>query len=155
MNLSKDKGSAAIEMAIVLPLLLAVVFGIVDFGVAFYNKTMLTKSSREGARFGAVFRTPRPSDEDIILRSKQALEKQGGTEGDFDLLISFVGSPSVDVSVEYDDSDPDSRYIEVTSSYTHSYLFLPAITELLNAATPGSPFPKTVNLGSTTTMRIE
>jgi Flp pilus assembly protein TadG len=47
-----QKGAAAVEFAIILPLLVILVFGTIDFGVMFYNKQVLTNASREGARAG-------------------------------------------------------------------------------------------------------
>jgi Flp pilus assembly protein TadG len=47
-----QKGVAAVEFAIVLPFLVLLVFGTIDFGVMFYNKQVLTNASREGARAG-------------------------------------------------------------------------------------------------------
>ncbi len=41
-----------VEFAIVLPLLLILVFGVVEFGVMFYDKAVITNASREGARAG-------------------------------------------------------------------------------------------------------
>lgn len=45
-----DRGAAAVEMAIVLPLLLLVLFGLVDFGRAFNAQMQLTQAAREGVR---------------------------------------------------------------------------------------------------------
>jgi Flp pilus assembly protein TadG len=45
-----QKGSAGVEFAMVLPLLLMLVFGTVEFGVLFYNRQMIVNASREGAR---------------------------------------------------------------------------------------------------------
>jgi hypothetical protein len=50
-----QNGSAAVEFAIVLPLLVTLVFGIIEFSILFYNKAMITNASREGARVGIVF----------------------------------------------------------------------------------------------------
>jgi Flp pilus assembly protein TadG len=47
---SRDAGAAAVELALVLPILLVVVFGIVDFGRAYNAKVSLTQAAREGAR---------------------------------------------------------------------------------------------------------
>ena len=47
-----DHGGSMVEFAIVLPLLLILVFGIVEFGILLYNKAVLTNASREGARLG-------------------------------------------------------------------------------------------------------
>jgi len=51
------RGTAAIEFAIVLPLLLAIVFGIIEFGAVLYNQAVITNASREAARFSAAFYT--------------------------------------------------------------------------------------------------
>lgn len=47
---SHDRGAAAVELAIVLPLLLLLVFGIIEFGRGYEVKVQLTGSVREGAR---------------------------------------------------------------------------------------------------------
>ncbi|HEX5741750.1 MAG TPA: TadE family protein [Pilimelia sp.] len=45
-----DGGAAAVEMALVLPLLALVLFGIIDFGRMFHSQITLTEAAREGAR---------------------------------------------------------------------------------------------------------
>ena len=51
----KDKnGAAAVEFALILPLLILVVFGIIEFGLLLYNQQVITNASREGARAGIV-----------------------------------------------------------------------------------------------------
>ena len=52
MALKNQKGAAAVEFAIVLPLLVTLVFGIIDFGLLLHNKQVITNASREGARAG-------------------------------------------------------------------------------------------------------
>jgi Flp pilus assembly protein TadG len=49
-----DRGAAAVEFALVLPLLLILVFGIIDFGRAFNAQITLTQAAREGARMTAL-----------------------------------------------------------------------------------------------------
>ncbi len=51
-------GTSVVEMAIVLPLLLLLVFAIGDFGIAYTRWNSLTNAVREGARMGVVFRSP-------------------------------------------------------------------------------------------------
>ena len=53
-----QKGAAAVEFAIVLPLLLMLLFGIIEFSVILYDKAMITNASREGTRAGIVSRWP-------------------------------------------------------------------------------------------------
>ena len=52
MAIKNQKGGAAIEFAIVLPLLVLMFVGISEFGLLWYNKQVITNASREGARAG-------------------------------------------------------------------------------------------------------
>jgi Flp pilus assembly protein TadG len=55
----RQEGAAAVEFAIILPLLVVLVFGIIEFGLLLYNQQVITNASREGARAGIVQDTPR------------------------------------------------------------------------------------------------
>lgn len=48
---AKQEGVAAIEFAILVPLMMLMVFGITEFGRAFYQYNTLTKSVRDGVRY--------------------------------------------------------------------------------------------------------
>ena len=55
INKIKDqKGSNIIEFAIILPILVVILFGIFQFGLAFNNYITVTHAAREGARLAAV-----------------------------------------------------------------------------------------------------
>jgi Flp pilus assembly protein TadG len=49
-----DRGAAAVEFALCLPLLLLLVFGIIDFGRALNAQLTLTQAAREGVRLAAL-----------------------------------------------------------------------------------------------------
>ena len=49
-----ERGAAAVEFALLLPVLLLLVFGIIDFGRALNAQITLTQGAREGARLAAV-----------------------------------------------------------------------------------------------------
>ncbi|HEX7745450.1 MAG TPA: TadE family protein [Micromonosporaceae bacterium] len=49
----RDGGAAAVEMALVLPLLLLFIFGIIDFGRMLNTQISLTTAAQEGARVAA------------------------------------------------------------------------------------------------------
>jgi len=49
-----DEGSAAVEFALVLPLLLLLVVGMLDFGITYNHWISLTNLAHEGARLAAV-----------------------------------------------------------------------------------------------------
>jgi Flp pilus assembly protein TadG len=59
------KGGAAIEAALLLPLTILLIFGMIEFGLLLYNRQIITNASREGARAGIVLRTPRLTDTEI------------------------------------------------------------------------------------------
>jgi len=52
--LSGEKGTSAVEFAIILPILVMVVFGIIQFGLVFNKYIAITHATREGARLAAV-----------------------------------------------------------------------------------------------------
>lgn len=63
-----ERGAAAIEFALVVPLLLVVLFGIVEFSLVLYDKAIITNASREAARAGVVWAnttTQKPSQQTI------------------------------------------------------------------------------------------
>lgn len=49
-----QRGAAALEFALIVPILVAVVFGIVDFGYAINRDTLVNNAAREGAREGSL-----------------------------------------------------------------------------------------------------
>lgn len=53
-QLHAEGGAAAVEFAIIVPVLLLIVAGIVDFGRAFFTEIQLANAAREGARAAVV-----------------------------------------------------------------------------------------------------
>jgi Flp pilus assembly protein TadG len=49
-----SSGVVAVEFLVILPLLLTLVFGIIEFGAVFNAQISLTQSVREGVRVGAI-----------------------------------------------------------------------------------------------------
>jgi Flp pilus assembly protein TadG len=56
-----QSGAAMVEFALIVPILFAMIFGIIDFGRALFQYNNLTNAAREGARFAAT-RLPDPCD---------------------------------------------------------------------------------------------
>src|SRR5262245_937505 len=55
-KLSSESGQALIETALALPVLLLVLFGIIEFGIALARYQVVTNASREAARAASLFR---------------------------------------------------------------------------------------------------
>ncbi|GGU74665.1 TadE/TadG family type IV pilus assembly protein [Lentzea flava] len=53
-NQARDRGATAVEVALLMPILLILVMGIVDFGRALHAQITLTQAAREGARVAAL-----------------------------------------------------------------------------------------------------
>jgi Flp pilus assembly protein TadG len=51
---AKEKGAVAVEFALVLPIFLMLVFGIVEFGRAYNIQVSLSEAARETARYTAI-----------------------------------------------------------------------------------------------------
>lgn len=49
-----EAGQALVEFTMILPIFLVLMFGLVDFGRAFYTWLLVTNAAREGARVAAV-----------------------------------------------------------------------------------------------------
>jgi len=52
--IKNSKGASVVEFALILPLLVMMVFGIFQFGIAYNNWIALTHAAREGTRLAAV-----------------------------------------------------------------------------------------------------
>jgi Flp pilus assembly protein TadG len=55
--LRRQQGASATELALILPVFLFLVFGVLEFGHAWYMRQMLSNASREGARYGYCYET--------------------------------------------------------------------------------------------------
>jgi len=72
----RERGVALIEAAFVLPILLVLAIGMLDFGRAFHTKSLLDQAAREGVRM-AVVTSPDPAL--VTARVNQILAPAGIT----------------------------------------------------------------------------
>lgn len=79
---ARDRGAAAVETALVLPVLLLVVFALIDFGRMVHAQIEVTEAAREGARMLAV--DPEATDVDVAARIGAVLGPDGGAIGESD-----------------------------------------------------------------------
>jgi Flp pilus assembly protein TadG len=131
-----QNGASAVEFALVLPLLLLLAFGIIEFSLALYDKAMISHASREGARAGVAFRIPPVTDEEIA----NVVDVYLGTS-----LISFGAAAVAATTVTRAGSDPGDE-LRVSVDYTYTFFLIPNfITDLTGG----------VHLVASTVMRME
>ena len=137
LKVSDKTGVSALEFAIVLPVLILFLFGIVEFGILFYDKAVITNASREGARAGIVYRYPVPVTEaeiEQVVRDYCA-----------DFLITFATTPSLIITSSWTGYEAGDA-LTVTASYDYQFLVLPSFATALTGG---------INLAATTVMRME
>ena len=122
-------GVALIETAFILPLLLVLCMGMLDFGRAFHMKSVLDQAAREGARI-AVVTSPDP---DLVTDKVNEV-----------LASSGVAATSVQVT------GPDAaRMVTVTVTATFTFV-TPGIFALVNG-----DYGNTIPMSGQTVMRFE
>ena len=118
--LQNNRGAAAVELAICLPILTLLVFGSIEFGLLFYNQQVITNASREGARAGIVAGTKIADIKTIVENNcdGKLINLNGSSELDSDLIITNPDDDPVDGF-----PDPDSNNdLTVRVSYKYNFL---------------------------------
>jgi hypothetical protein len=70
-RIREERGTALVELALVLPLLLIVLLGMLDFGKAFNEWISQTHLASEGARLAAVNYCPSPSSDGLDVTGRR------------------------------------------------------------------------------------
>jgi Flp pilus assembly protein TadG len=79
-----QQGAAALEFAVILPLVMVVLFGIIEFGIAFTQTIALNNGARQGARLGAVAE----SCDAILTETRSASQTLGVDQGLVSVSVS-------------------------------------------------------------------
>jgi hypothetical protein len=124
----RDGGQELLEFALILPLLLLILLGIMEFGLVILSYNTIANAAREGARYGIV----NPSD-------------TGGIQAAAMGMTSGLDQGAVTVLVN--NPPPASDQIRVRVNYDHTLITGPII-----AAAGGSP---TLPLSTVATMWAE
>ena len=96
-----ERGAAMVEMALVLPIIILLFLGMIDFGRAFFLYNNLTNAAREGARFGAAQTSPVDTVQ-IRTRVEQRIQDFSGVAAATNkvkVTVSSLTNPS-DIKVE-------------------------------------------------------
>lgn len=140
-KIREQSGASLIEFVIVLIPLLILLFASIEFGVAGYNKAMITNASREGARAGIVFDASSPPTNRIANADISQIVLNYCQNN----LITFgpVADPVVAISRAGNEPGDD---LTVAVEYNYGFLILQNLI-------PG--FNPTINLGAESIMRME
>ena len=142
---SSARGQSLMEISLLLPVLLIIVFGIIDFGLGMRSYISLSNGVREGARFAALGNPAgEPSDCDGTTNTTVYGALCAATDGlDLDEL---------EPDVTYPDGYASGNSVVVSADYSHN--FVTPLGDLIGFVSGGS-FPTSIELHSSTDMRIE
>jgi len=100
-KISESRGQALVEMALVLPLLLMLLWGVVEFGRIGHAYLVVTHAAREGARVGVVGASNDDIEEVVMQRAASLAEERLSLEITPSPEQRFAGDPLwVEVSYE-------------------------------------------------------
>ena len=129
----REDGQAMVEFALILPIFLLILCGIIDFGWLFYNQLSLNNVCREGARY-AVVNTADNADTQAIINHIE------------NSAIHVFANDGVEITVTYSSpGEPTSGDITVNLSADISF-FTPVLSTIMG---------KEKTITSTVVMKVE
>lgn len=97
----REEGQALVEFVLVLPILLILLLGIVEFGQIYFSYILVQSASRDGARYGSVGAT----DAEIY----QVVSDKTGSLSQENLIVTITPGPGsrarggqLSVAIDYD-----------------------------------------------------
>jgi Flp pilus assembly protein TadG len=111
-----QKGSVLVEFALILPVFLVLLFGMISFSVALYNKTVLTMATREGARAGAKYVSNRTNN---ITKSSASTAVTNACQNN---LISFGEAMTPTITFNADPISDNKLTVSASVNYTGLYI---------------------------------
>lgn len=141
--LRDESGATAVEFVLILPLLLALIFGLIDFGRIGFVQVSVTAASREGARFSSLYSSGIPNIQslnDFVQNSTPTVAR-----------VSQLNSQgSLSVTANQCSATQNSENTSVTVATNFKWLLPVGLIEILN---PGSTWVQDFTISSTGTMR--
>ena len=161
-----QKGAALIEFAIVLPFLLVLVFGMIEFGLIAYNKQVITNASREGARWAIGQPSPSkvppepPRNTDSVIavvtdywNKNKLISFESGTPI-FEIKIIDMTTTADLITTTGQNvcalATPPDKDIQVQVTYPYKFLVFDSIVQLV-----GGSQSDTISIYGSTIMRCE
>ena len=93
-----DNGQSFVEFALVLPILILLVLGIIQFGIVFYGQVTITSAAREAARMASIGKY----QGEIELKIEEIVSKAP-------FLYVDINDVDVNPTIPYTNTDVDER----------------------------------------------
>jgi Flp pilus assembly protein TadG len=124
MTRLNERGATAVEFAILLPVLLLILFGIIEFGMIMYGREIVTNAAREGARAGIVQGPPKRTEGEITAIANTYLSTTGVNPADVSFTVTGEGL-----------ANPNT--LTVNAAYTYRFLipYIPTVVGIPNPLT--------------------
>ena len=139
-RIGDERGTALLEMAMTLPLLLLVAIGIFEFGRAFQTWEVLTNAAREGARLAVL---PSSTAANVQTRTKDYLNAGALAGSSASVIVTpttiSIGGANVSAS-------------RVTINYPFQFMILQPVARLV---VQGSTLGQPITMSASAEMRNE
>jgi Flp pilus assembly protein TadG len=139
----EDLGANAVEFALILPLLLLLIFGLIDFSRMGFVQLSVTSASREGARLSSLYSSGIADTTQIITFVRQTAPQSAS-------ISQLTQAANLNVLVTPCSSVLEGENTTVQVSTSFAWL-LP--TNLLKIVAPKSTLTQGFTISSTGTMR--
>ncbi|MCK9485508.1 MAG: pilus assembly protein [Dehalococcoidia bacterium] len=139
----KSEGQAVVELVLVLPLILLMIFAVVEFGFALNSHLAVSNAAAEGARYGALGSPPGNATCAPNTVRGRALNTSAENLECSEITVSYPGGPG---SVARGDS--------VVVHVSHHYAMVTPLGSLM-AFLGEAGFPASITLSACSTGRLE
>jgi Flp pilus assembly protein TadG len=136
----EESGASAVEMVMVLPILMIMLGGIIDFGLAYWQQHVLTSAARQGARAASLYQ----STANVTAVVTQYVQDAGFNTGDLSSQITKEQVPG------------DTGFMNVvTVRQPYNFKLLPVFFEAFNYVFGNNTLPSSITLTGQAKMVIE
>jgi len=143
--LARERGISSVEMVLVSPILLIILFSIIEFGIILFDKALITNASREAARSAIALRqTPLTASQLSALSSSVVTNYTTG-------IIDFQGATPTVTTTTATDPKGYGKFLTVKVAFSYKTLVIGKLFSLI----PNKTLQDPVVLSSSMTMYME
>jgi len=132
-TIKSRRGAAAVEFAIMIPVISALMVGLADFGMAMFDKMELTSAARAGAQMALLDSSSSSAIKQVVVDSTDL----GISTSDVTTTetCECADGTSVTCGATCSDSSSNQYYYAVSVSYDHTLLITGTAITLTGSAT--------------------